>query len=233
MSCVFAHDDGSYVLGALSPAERQEFEEHLAGCEGCARSVRELAGMPGLLARVDPDVLASPPVGEPVPDTLLPALIREVRRTQRRRAFVTAGVAAAAAAVVVVGTTAATGVFNGDPSRTTAQPAATSALPAGQSMLPIGHVAVRGSLAFTSVLWGTRLDLTCTYSGGGEYGTPPPENYAMFIRTRDGQVQKVATWRGLPGRTMRLAAATAASRQDITSVEVRTASGKPVLKLVA
>ena len=101
-------------------------------------------------------------------------------------------------------------------------------------MSPVGHAPVRGSLAFTSVLWGTRIDLTCRY-GGDEYGAPPPEphTYVMFIRTRDGHVEQVATWRGLPGRTMRLAAATAADRTDITSVEVRTSGGKPVLKLVA
>ena len=30
MTCEHAHLDGSYVLGALSPAERQRFEQHLA-----------------------------------------------------------------------------------------------------------------------------------------------------------------------------------------------------------
>ncbi|MEO7350524.1 MAG: zf-HC2 domain-containing protein [Marmoricola sp.] len=235
MSCDFSRRDGSYVLGSLSPAERQEFEQHLAGCAVCAQSVRELAGLPGLLARIDPDVLASPPVGEPVPETLLPALIRQVGRTQRRRFLATAGLAAAAAVAVVVGSLAVAGVLGGDDSPPAAAPppSSTTALPVGQTMLPIGHVAVRGNLAFTSVLWGTKLDLTCTYSGGGEYGTPPMQTYAMFVRSTDGRVQQVASWRGLPGRTMRLAAATATSRQDITSVEVRTQSGRTVLKLVA
>ena len=47
--------DAAYVLGALSPAERREFEEHLAGCARCQRSVAELAGLPGLLAQVSPE----------------------------------------------------------------------------------------------------------------------------------------------------------------------------------
>jgi len=81
------------------------------------------------------------------------------------------------------------------------------------------------------VLWGTKLDLVCSYTGGGEYGTPPPQAYAMFIHTRDGRVQEVATWKAVPGRTMRLEAATATSRTDITSVEVRSENGKPVLEL--
>ncbi len=233
MSCEHTHLDGSYVLGALAPSERQDFERHLATCAECSRSVREMAGLPGLLSRIEADVLVTPPAGDPVPDTLLPALVANVRRTQRRRLAVTVGVAAAAA--VVVGVAAVAGPF-GTTGQGTALPPTSpsqSAGPAGRSMLPIGRVAVRGNVAFTSVLWGTRLDLTCTYGGGGEYGTPPERTYAMFVQTSDGRTEQVATWRGLPGRTMRLAAATAASRQDIRSVEVRTADGRTVLKLEA
>ena len=51
MSCEFAHHDGAYVLGSLSPADRSAFERHLAGCADCALGVRELAGLPGLLAQ--------------------------------------------------------------------------------------------------------------------------------------------------------------------------------------
>ena len=104
MSCDFAHHDGAYVLGALSPAERQEFERHLDGCAACARATRELAGLPGLLARVDPDVLESAPHVEPVPATLLPALVHQVRRTQQRRRFLTAGLAAVAVVLGVPAT---------------------------------------------------------------------------------------------------------------------------------
>ncbi len=98
MRCEHAEQDGAYVLGALSPAERLDFERHLATCEECARSVRELAGLPGLLSRVDAAVLEEPSdaAAPPVPDALLTNLVREVSRTQRRRRFVTAGLAAAA-----------------------------------------------------------------------------------------------------------------------------------------
>lgn len=234
MTCDFARQDGSYVLGALSPAERQEFEQHLPGCTDCSQAVQRLAGLPGLLARVDADVLVSPPTGEPVPDTLLPALVHEVRRTQRRRVLLAAGLAAAAAVAVAVGSLAASGAFDTDrPAAATPAPrSGTPAVPVGQAMLPVGHVPVRASLASTSVLWGTRLDLTCSYSRGGEYGTPPPQTYAMFVSDDDGHLEQVATWRGLPGRTMHLAAATATSRQDIRSVVVRTTSGRTVLKLL-
>jgi hypothetical protein len=51
------------------------------------------------------------------------------------------------------------------------------------------------------------------------------------VHTRNGASEQVATWRALPGRTMRLTAATAAGRSDLAWVEVRTADGRPVLKL--
>src|SRR5438128_9463850 len=98
MTCPQAHLDGAYVLGSLSPAERQEFEQHLGSCEECARSVREVAGLPGLLFRVDRAVLAQDET-EPVPATLLPSLVREVRRRRRRTVLAVAGAAAAAAVI--------------------------------------------------------------------------------------------------------------------------------------
>ena len=91
MTCEHAHLDGAYVLGALSPSERLDFERHLAGCAECSRSVRELAGLPGLLAQVDVGDL-EPAAVPPLPPTLLPSLVREVRGSQRRRSVLVAAV---------------------------------------------------------------------------------------------------------------------------------------------
>jgi hypothetical protein len=51
--CEFAHDDGAYVLGALSPAERAAYERHLATCAFCREAVAEVAVLPGLLGKLD------------------------------------------------------------------------------------------------------------------------------------------------------------------------------------
>lgn len=229
MSCEFAHDGGSYVLGALSPADRQQFERHLADCAECTQIVREFAGLPGLLARVDADVLESPPVLESVSETLLPALVHEVRRTQRRRSFVTAGLAAAAAAVVAVGSVAL--VNEQDAPVAGAQPTTSVGVPAGAAMTPVRQRQMSARLAFETVPWGTRLDLTCSYVAAGEYGEHASRKYALFVHTRDGRTEQVASWGSLPGKTMKLVAATATARKDITSVEVRTADGTPVLRM--
>ena len=44
----------AYVLGALTPAERQAFESHLAMCAECAAEVRSLAPVAGSLAHLVP-----------------------------------------------------------------------------------------------------------------------------------------------------------------------------------
>lgn len=223
MSCEFGHDDGAYVLGALSPAERSEFHAHLAGCAECTRAVQELAGLPGLLARVPAEVLESP-ASEPPPETLLPTLVQAVRRTRRRRAWAVVGSAAAALVVVAGGSVVVANALRDEP-----PPSAVA--PKGRDMAPVGTASMSANVALTSVKWGTRLDLSCSYRAD-EYADTGHE-YAMFVRTREGRLEQVATWRALPGRTMRLTAATAASRDDIASVEIRTASGRPVLHLNA
>jgi hypothetical protein len=46
---------GVYVLGAIDPAERTLVDHHLATCRDCRDELAGLAGLPALLARVNPD----------------------------------------------------------------------------------------------------------------------------------------------------------------------------------
>ena len=245
MTCHFEHFDGAYVLGALSAADRLAFERHLPQCDECTARVRPLAGLPGLLGRVGPDVLedAGPPG---LPDTLLPALTARVRREQRRRTWRAAGVAAAAASLVVgLGAVAVdvsrdgarTAVVTSTPSPNpsaspspSASPASPSPSPDGRAMTAVGDVPVRASLTLEPVTWGTRIGLLCTYDPTGvEYELPAEVTYLLVVRGRDGETEQVGTWRSVGGRTMTLAAGTATRRADIASVEVRTLDGRVVL----
>ena len=235
MTCQLGHLDGAYVLGALSPEERLTFERHLSGCPTCSRAVRELAGLPGLLAQVPLDVVESPEADVPLPDTLLPSLVREVRRGERRRRRVT-WLAAAAAAVLVGGGGTAALVLHDDGGPAT-RPVATASAPA-RTMTPLGHADLTAQVSLTPVLWGTRLDLTCRYStpeaGGAPYPHEPSTGaatYTMVVRSAGGAVQQVAAWRAVPGKTLHLSAATSWARSDIVEVEVRAADGTPVLTL--
>jgi hypothetical protein len=230
-SCGHEHEDGAYVLGALSPEDRVAFERHLPGCPECAQSVRELAGLPGLLARVPVEILDPKRPPTPVPETLLPALVRRARRSQRRRAWITSGLVAAAAAVTIGAVGVATlGHDDGSPPQ--ALPSAGPTTAAAQIMKPIGNEPISGWISMTTVGWGTRLDLDCSYAqDSDDYSDPAWSTYTMYVTTADGTVEQVASWKALPGKEMHLAAATASDVDDITDVQVRTAAGDTVLEL--
>jgi Putative zinc-finger len=237
--CPFAFDDAAYVLGALPPAERLAFERHLAGCADCERSVREIAGLPGLLARVPVDDVEAPPAAEPLPDTLLPALLDHARRTERRRRWVVGLAAAAAVAAIAAASVAVFAVVDDDGGSPVADAPASSGPSSAppEEMTPVhpgGEDAA--TVALTSVAWGTRLDVVCRWAGGEEeesdYGHDGPSpTYALVVRSTDGDVQQVATWTGLPGKTMKVSGATSLARDDIAAVEIQTADGRPAFEL--
>jgi hypothetical protein len=217
----FARYDAAYVLGALSPEDRQGFVEHLRTCADCSRSVNELAGLPGLLARVPADLLpdAGSPVGPPV--TLLPALLGEVRRnSRRRRQWTFVGVAAAAAAAVFAIFLVVAGP------RTQPPPVAASA--PSVTLAPIGSAPIRATAQLQPVAWGTRIVLRCTYASDGIYGV---ESYSLVVLDRAGRTEQVGTWKAVPGQESVVQAATALLPADIAVLEVRGADGAAVLRV--
>jgi len=83
---------GVYVLGAIDPVERGLVDAHLATCRDCRDELAGLAGLPALLARVDPDEISRISAGEPArsvtsdrpPEELL-ATVRGLAEARRRR----------------------------------------------------------------------------------------------------------------------------------------------------
>ena len=217
-SCPHAHDDAAYVLGALSPAERLDFERHLDSCDECSRSVRSFAGMPGLLDLVDPGVLEDPPADPPLPATLLPSLTGAVEVRSRRRVLVVAGLAAAAAAVVALAVPAVLdrGRRRRSPGRapSTSSPQSPGSPDGGDAvetheMAPLGDVPVEASLGLEQVAWGTRMLLTCTYDKDAvEVELPEQVDYLLFVTASDGRSEQVGSWTSLSGATMEVPAAT-------------------------
>ena len=221
----FAHDDAAYVLGSLRPTQRRAFEEHLETCEACARSVRDIAGLPGLLAGLPAEAYAEPGDLPPVPDTMLPTLLSRVRRTRQRNRWLTLAGAAAAAVVLVVALAAAlTGALGGDEPGTTPVVA-----PPAQTMQQVRQDQLTATVSLQQVAWGTKMHLACRYAGTW---VQPGASYALRVHTKDGQTQQVATWKALPDKTMQLDAATSVDPVDIDTLDVvLTGSDRPLLTL--
>lgn len=218
--------DGAYVLGALNPRERREFEEHLLVCDPCRAAVTELAGMPGLLGTVPVEEALSmasaddppaPRAPEAVPLASVAAAAR--RRRNRGRALLAS---AAAGAVLVAG---AGGWAAGRADREPAAPVAQA--PQTVELSPVGEVELRASVTVTPTAWGTRFDWTCDYPAtGGDDGIV----YTLVLVDEEGERSTAATWSwSESGSPSGLGASTALPLDRIDSVEIGLAGAEGAL----
>jgi hypothetical protein len=210
---VMCDSAAAYVLGALPASERVEFEAHLATCEDCRQTVAGLAGIPGLLSRVSPADLADP---MPVPDTLVPGLLRAVRRSGRRRRLVVGMLSAAAVLFAVAGTAA---VVNRNDNRPGVAPTT--------AMTAVVDSPVTASVSLVGHHWGTEVTMTCRYSDTSEWSRP----YDLVAVDDQGTSYDLATWVVGPGKTASISGSVPVQPDHIDRLEIRLASGEPILRL--
>jgi hypothetical protein len=203
------------------------YEAHLAGCPSCSGAVTELAGLPGLLAKVPLEEVTAPPAA-PLPETLLPGLLREVGARRRRRRVVALSAAAAAVVIAVgAGVLGSSLASEGQSART---PVAAAAAP-HRDLVAVVPSPVTASVAMVPMGWGTRLDLSCGYYSEPGSGSATPREYTLVVHNRTGRSQQVAAWLAPPGKRLSLTAASSWHPQDIADVEVQTPSGRALLRL--
>lgn len=223
----FATWDAAYVLGALAPAERREYEEHLAGCRSCQAAVSEVAGLPGLLAQVPAeDALALVPASataevldEGPPADLMPAGVR-ARPASSRRGRLVAAVAGVAAGVLLVlaGIAYAVGLVpfeSGDPRRLAFASVGPTGLTAVVDVLPVGD--------------GTDINVECV---DGQPGSSRAyASYRIYVVDRTGRADLVKEWPAKPNKTMRPKGHTDLRVRQIERVEIRdSATDEPLLR---
>jgi hypothetical protein len=217
----FATYDAAYVLGALSPSDRRAYEEHLSECASCAEAVAELAGMPGLLARVPiSEVMADEPP-EPVPPSLLPRMANTIARRRRRTRWITGGSALAAAAALIVLLVL---VFVPGGSSTPGNPSPNLA-GTSTKMTALVPISMKASVQVADVAWGSKINLHCLY----EPSIYVDRTYTLTITDKQKHTQQVASWTALPGKQTLVAGSTAVHRADIASIDIRDDSGQPLL----
>ena len=221
--------DASYVLGALSSAERREYEAHLETCPRCRAAVAELSGIPALLAMLDlEDVRAldeehadTPPLRPEVLDSILDK-VRWRRRRSRWLTSAAVGLAAALLAVaLVIATRPQTVGLENNPPQASGQ---------GLEMTKVSPTPIAATITLTDYGWGTRIDMACTYGDWGQRDAPP-QNLGMVIVGRDGSHTQVATWLGLSGATALPSANTPMQKDEIAAVQmVSSDDGKVLLE---
>jgi putative zinc finger protein len=236
----FAQWDAAYVLGALSPADRREYEEHLASCPACQGAVSELAGIPGLLGQVSPadaamlsmavdnkaghgeTATASATEAELIeaglPSSLLPKMIKMARTRRRRMLAAVAGIAAAAV-LVIGGVVIGTGLIPlrpDSPQRVAFSQVVPSSITAVADVIPGSD--------------GTQINVECVYA---EVNDPRPggghNEYSIFVVDRSGHSEEIKEWPATPNKLMRPSGMTPLHLSQIADLEIRQSDTNEVL----
>lgn len=210
--------DGAYVLGALSAADRAEYERHLAACDACRADVAELAPTAGLLSRLSAErarAIGEAPVASPDRALRERIVAAGTRRRVRRRTLWVLAASVALVAVAVPATLTVMGAVQ--------TPAAVYALD------DVAGAPLEASVRLTPVPWGTRIDLVCQYTGEVLDAPPGGWPYALAVTDDAGATSVLSTWRAGPGSTTELSAGTDLAAADIGAVEIRTLEGDRVV----
>ena len=209
--------DAAYVLGSLSPDERAEFEQHLAGCERCRAAVGELAGMPGLLAQVPAaeawgltDEPLPTPTTTPTPPPAAPTVVELPQRSGPRWWQV----AAAAVLVAVLGGLGGYGV-RALVERDEAQRLAFSAVVPSPLTAVVDLAPVNG---------GTDVRVECQYAEATE-----GEAYSVWVVDAAGRGSEVKPWTVRPNRVMHPSGVSPLELDAIAAVEIREGDEGQVL----
>jgi hypothetical protein len=205
-------DDAAYVLGALSPDEHAAFEAHLKTCAECTARVREIDTVPALLAGITEADL----VDEPMPDTLLPSLMRRANAHHRRQrlligSLVTVAAACIAALIVAV------------------WPSSTTPSPASHRFVAVGAQSpVQATATLTAKAWGTVIDVRCHYL---EEHTKWHFRYDLVAYDRQGKPHMLGDWQLPPDKDIDYRTGTSLTPAQITRLDITLSDGMPVLRL--
>lgn len=223
MSCPYSHFDGAYVLGALNPAERNEYEAHLPGCEPCAVAVARLAPVPGLLGRVEPAALKPEQPGPSRLPQLLQTVVRQRRRQTRVSRWRLAAAAAAAAVLAGVAVGAGTTAWSGLLTEEESGPGAPVVAMAPAAAAP----PVTAQLAITPVTGGTEVWMACQYPEG-DYEAPA-STFRLVAVGMDGETEQLGSWQAAPGEAVSLTGLARFPATELQRIELQGSSGDVLL----
>jgi hypothetical protein len=187
---------GVYVLGAIDPAERSLVDAHLVTCRDCRDELAGLAGLPALLARVNPDEISRIRADDTVragayagaddrpPGELIGTVLdlADARRRRTRWRFL----ATAAAVVAIAG-----GLFGGLSSIGTTRTVPIPVSPAGTNWETVEATSsvtgASASVAYSHELWGDAFEVLVDH-------IPVGTTCQLWVVHPDGTRSQVASW---------------------------------------
>lgn len=240
MRCEHEHDDGAYVLGALSPAERAAYERHLATCSFCREAVADISALPDLLSRLDanefaklldPTLTAGEPIGHPgaslrdfatssrgaLPATSLASFDGHHKKAKTARVRL---LSTAAAAVFVVLIAVGLLAWTRDGSPASPPPGPAVAMTAVENSSPL-----TATLRLTSNTGGTRIDLVCSFSRAATR----PSTFRLIAYGPDAEKEQIGSWQAKPGADFTMEATTHFARGSLSRLELVQYDGKVLL----
>lgn len=243
---------GAYLLGALSPAERQRMERHIADCPVCRAEIVQLAPLPGLLRHTPfeelPDaaaaagalhtpprpVEAAPPRGEESGGAATPSEAppsgtgqgagqgAAQHQHQHRQPRRRSRRVLVGAGLALAGVAAGAGLYAGLSGGPTSGEDGRHATSTLSASDPRTHVSAAAAL--TPEAWGTWMRLTLR-------GLPAGTTCHMVVHARNGTSETAGTWGSGYSATATVPASTSVSPQDISSLTVLDAGGRTLVTL--
>lgn len=230
--------DGTYVVGALSSADRELFEAHLESCDACMHRVAALWNMSDLLGlapaeafydaaaptangyqalmstltTLPPAATSGPDRDDPAfPDDMLPRLLDRISHHHRRRRLSRVVVGVAAACILALaGVIAVTSINH------SARPQA-GAVPT----VSVTNAALAAQLSVTSHDSWDQVNLTFTYKSQ----TFISGNYTAIAKDKAGRSEVVGSWPPIPGQTAVIHTPTTFHTGKIATVSIVDAKG--------
>jgi hypothetical protein len=215
-------DVGAYALGLLEAADRQAFEEHLAGCPACQAELDELSGMKGLLTGIGP---VEGPAAEPGEDEVVD-LVRRRAESQRRHTRRQVLLSAAAGVALLAGGVGVGLAVAGQPSSQVTQHG-------GQTISAVDkQTGVHGKVTLVAKPFGTQVTLDLAKIHG-------PKECRMVAVSATGQRFVIATWFlppvnfGSPAHPapLNLVGWTTIKRSDLSRIDVTLVSGPTLVSM--
>lgn len=204
----YADWSAAYLLGALEPAERSGYQNHLNACDICQRTVADFSTLPGLLARVDPTD-EDPAATKRVTDAAVQLTNDHYAHTATRaHRWKTTALVAAAALLFVVGLQVNSSIQSDTP------------VPDGIELAFVSEAS--GTVTVEQKPWGTRIELDLE-------GLPQRESYQLWAVDIDGNWASSATWTPTPTGKAVLVSATAASVENLDRIVVTSVDRDDVL----